>query len=98
MLERTVVAEHYFWIIFTLDRAEDYGDGRKVDDDPFDERNWIKATPLLGVAVQLAELRRRAPPEYAALKPHRRRAPFVVSSSWLPRSNRGDNADDNPRY
>jgi phage terminase large subunit-like protein len=60
VLEGTVVADHYFVIIFTLDRAEDYGDGRKVGDDPFDERFWCKANPLLGAAVQLDELRQYA--------------------------------------
>ncbi|QTH21986.1 terminase large subunit [Rhizorhabdus wittichii] len=60
VLNRTVIAEHYFAIIFTLDRAEDYGDDRKEGDDPFDESKWIKANPLLGAAVQLDELRQFA--------------------------------------
>lgn len=60
VLERSVIAEHYFAIIFTLDRAEDYGDDRKEGDDPFEESNWIKANPLLGTAVQLDELRQYA--------------------------------------
>jgi len=60
VLEGTIVADHYFVIIFTLDRAEDYGDGRKVGDDPFDERFWCKANPLLGSAVQPDELRQYA--------------------------------------
>ncbi|AHE55902.1 terminase large subunit [Sphingomonas sanxanigenens] len=60
VLERSVIAEHYFAIIFTLDRAEDYDDGRKEGDDPFDETKWIKANPLLGVAVQTEELRQYA--------------------------------------
>lgn len=60
VLEGTIVADHYFVIIFTLDRAEDYGDGRKVGDDPFDETKWCKANPLLGAAVQLSELRQYA--------------------------------------
>lgn len=46
VLERSVIAEHIFAIIFTLDRAEDYGDERKVGDDPFDAAKWIKANPL----------------------------------------------------
>jgi len=57
VLNGTVVAEHYFAIVFTLDRAADYDDDRKEGDDPFDERNWCKANPLLGAAVQLDELR-----------------------------------------
>lgn len=60
VLEGTFPAEHYFAIIFTLDRAEDYGDDRKIGDDPFDETKWIKANPLLGTAVQLPELRQYA--------------------------------------
>lgn len=60
VLEGTIVADHYFAIIFTLDRAEDYGDGRKKGDDPFDERYWCKANPLLGAAVQIDELRQYA--------------------------------------
>jgi phage terminase large subunit-like protein len=60
VLNRTVIAEHYFAIIFTLDRAEDYDDDRKEGDDPFDESKWIKANPLLGAAVQLDELRQFA--------------------------------------
>lgn len=47
VLEGTVKAEHYFAIIFTLDRADDYSPRRKTDDDPYDNRNWIKANPLL---------------------------------------------------
>jgi phage terminase large subunit-like protein len=60
VLERTAIAEHYFAIIYTLDRAEDYGDDRKEGDDPFDEALWIKANPLLGSAVSLTELRQYA--------------------------------------
>ncbi|WP_416463976.1 terminase large subunit [Sphingomonas sp. VDB2] len=60
VLDRSIEAEHYFGIIFTLDRAEDYGDDRKEGDDPFDERFWIKANPLLGKAVDLKGLREAA--------------------------------------
>ncbi|HEV7285196.1 MAG TPA: terminase large subunit, partial [Kaistia sp.] len=56
ILEGSRVADHYFGIIYTLDTAADHGDGRP-DDDPFDEATWIKANPLLGVSVQLDELR-----------------------------------------
>jgi len=48
VLEGEVTADHVFAIIFTLDRAADYSPPRKVDDDPYDEANWIKANPLLG--------------------------------------------------
>lgn len=47
ILNRTVEAEHYFGIIFTIDQG----------DDPFDEANWKKANPLLGSAVDPSELR-----------------------------------------
>ena len=47
VLQREVVADHVFAIIFTLDRAADYSPPRKLDDDPYDEANWIKANPLL---------------------------------------------------
>lgn len=60
VLERSVIAEHVFGIIFTLDGPKDFDPERRVGDDPFDERNWIKANPLLGSAVQLDELRQYA--------------------------------------
>jgi phage terminase large subunit-like protein len=60
VLERSVVAEHLFAIIFTLDGPKDFTPERKVGDDPYDEGNWIKANPLLGAAVQLDELRQYA--------------------------------------
>ncbi|MDO7841089.1 terminase large subunit [Sphingomonas immobilis] len=60
VLERSVIAEHLFGIIFTLDGPKDFEPERKVGDDPYDERNWIKANPLLGAAVQLDELRQYA--------------------------------------
>lgn len=50
VLQGDVVAEHVFAIIFTLDRGADYSPPRKVDDDPYDEANWIKANPLLASA------------------------------------------------
>lgn len=60
VLERTVIAEHVFAIIFTLDGPKDFTPERKTGDDWYDERNWIKANPLLGTAVQLEELRQYA--------------------------------------
>ncbi|TCP36539.1 terminase large subunit [Sphingomonas sp. BK235] len=55
VLERTVVAEHIFAIIFTLDRAEDYGDDRKLGDDPYDASKWIKANPLIEASRPLRD-------------------------------------------
>lgn len=46
VLERSVTAEHIFAIIYTIDTAADYDDGRKVGDDPFDATKWPKANPL----------------------------------------------------
>lgn len=89
VLERTVTAEHYFAIIFTLDRAEDYGDDRKDGDDPFDESKWIKANPLLGVAVQLAELQayaieaRNNPAAESEFKTKRLNIWVGALSAWL---------------
>lgn len=47
ILNGAVEADHYFGIIFTIDQG----------DDPFDERVWRKANPLLGAAVDLSEMR-----------------------------------------
>ncbi len=55
VLERSVVAEHMFAIIFTIDRAEDYGDDRKVGDNPFDASKWIKANPLIEASRPLRD-------------------------------------------
>jgi phage terminase large subunit-like protein len=57
VLEGTITADHYFGIIFTIDTADDYDDGRKDGDDPYDERVWIKANPMLGVTPSLTEMR-----------------------------------------
>jgi phage terminase large subunit-like protein len=53
VLEGVFSADHYFGIIFTLDSATDYGDGRKDGDDPFDQRFWVKANPMIGVTPTL---------------------------------------------
>jgi len=55
VLERSVIAEHIFAIIFTLDRADDYADDRKVGDDPYDAAKWIKANPLLEASKPLRD-------------------------------------------
>ncbi|MEO0033541.1 MAG: hypothetical protein RIS94_3299, partial [Pseudomonadota bacterium] len=47
ILEGAVEADHFFAIIYTLDRKEDYDPPRKRDDDPYDPAVWIKANPLL---------------------------------------------------
>lgn len=63
VLSGQIIADHIFGIIYSLDRAIDYAPERADDDDPYDERNWIKANPLLSSADNsrlLNELRRVA--------------------------------------
>ena len=48
ILEGVVDADHYFGVIYTLDDK----------DKDYDESTWIKANPLLGVAVSLDEMRK----------------------------------------
>lgn len=55
ILERSVEAEHFFAIIFTIDGPDEYDDGRKVGDDPFDPSKWIKANPLIEVSQPLRD-------------------------------------------
>ncbi|MFX4223549.1 MAG: terminase large subunit [Thalassobaculum sp.] len=52
-----VQADHYFGIIFTLDTVDDYEGRRKTGDDPFDEKVWIKANPMLGVTPTIEGMR-----------------------------------------
>lgn len=60
MLERSIVADHVFGIIFTLDGPKDFTPARKVGDDPYDERTWLKANPLMPITPSLASMRRLA--------------------------------------
>lgn len=61
VLERSVIAEHFFAIIFTLDGPKDFEPERKEGDDPYDPKNWIKANPLIKAAPSLAkEIGKRA--------------------------------------
>ena len=50
VLEGSIEDETLFAYIAELDE----------DDDPLDERNWIKANPNLGVSVKIGDLRRKA--------------------------------------
>ncbi len=50
VLEGIVPNDAYFAIIYTLDE----------EDNPFDEKNWIKSNPNLGVSVKLDLLREQA--------------------------------------
>lgn len=47
VLDGVVEADHYFGVIFTLDE----------DDDPLDEKNWVKANPMLGITPRIEEMR-----------------------------------------
>lgn len=58
MLEGSVSLEHLFAIIFTLDEG----------DDPYDEKNWRKANPMLGVTPTLDAMRSAAAD--AKVSPH----------------------------
>lgn len=60
VLAAAIVAEHFFCIIFTLDGPTDFTPDRTVGDDPYDERNWVKANPLMPVTPSLEAMRRRA--------------------------------------
>ncbi|CAH0355323.1 terminase large subunit [Sphingobium sp. CECT 9361] len=89
VLERSVIAEHIFGIIFTLDGPKDFTPERKKGDDPYDERNWGKANPLLGAAVQLDELRKYAieaqnsPSAEGEFKTKRLNIWIGAASAWL---------------
>jgi len=89
VLERSVIAEHLFAVIFTLDGPKDFTPERKEGDDPYDERNWIKANPLLGAAVQLDELRQYAieaqnsPSAEGEFKTKRLNLWIGAASAWL---------------
>ncbi|MBA4092405.1 MAG: terminase large subunit [Sphingobium sp.] len=60
MLERSLIADHVFGIIFTLDGPKDFTPERKVGDDPYDERNWPKANPLMPITPSIQSMRRLA--------------------------------------
>lgn len=60
MLEGAIVADHVFGIIFTLDGPKDFTPERTVGDDPYDEKNWAKANPLMPVTPSMASMRRLA--------------------------------------
>jgi len=60
MLEGAIVADHVFGIIFTLDGPKDFTPERTIGDDPYDEKNWAKANPLMPVTPSIASMRRLA--------------------------------------
>lgn len=62
VLEGIFAADHFFGIIFTLDEEVLGPEGEVIipADDPYDEKNWIKANPMLGVTPTLAFMRKEA--------------------------------------
>jgi len=55
VLEGLVELDHYFGIIFTLDQWPDGED--EPDDEPLDEKCWIKANPMYGVTPDKKTMR-----------------------------------------
>jgi phage terminase large subunit-like protein len=55
VLNRVAEADHFFGIIFTLDRSEEH-QGAVESDDPLDPSCWIKANPNLGASVHLSSM------------------------------------------
>lgn len=55
ILERSVEAEHFFAIIFTIDGPKDFMPERKTGDDPYNPAVWIKANPLMAASQPLRD-------------------------------------------
>jgi phage terminase large subunit-like protein len=78
-LQGVFEADHYFGIIYTLDEQ----------DDPFDERVWRKANPMLGITPKLDEMRQYAaeaklsPDSEGEFKTKRLNLWLSSSSAWL---------------
>jgi phage terminase large subunit-like protein len=79
ILEGVVEADHYFGIVFSVDEA----------DDPFDERAWIKANPMLGVTPTLKSMQTEAadakasPAAEGEFKTKRLNLWLNASGAWL---------------
>lgn len=79
ILEGTIEADHYFGIIFTLDEG----------DDPYDERNWPKANPMLGVTPTLESMRsyaieaKESPESEGEFKTKRLNIWLGAAGAWL---------------
>lgn len=79
VLEQSIVAEHWFGIIYTLDEG----------DDPYDERNWPKANPLMPVTPTLDEMRayaieaKASPGAEGEFKTKRLNIWMGAASAWL---------------
>jgi phage terminase large subunit-like protein len=89
VLEGVVDIDHYFGIIFTLDEG----------DDPYDERNWLKANPMLGITPTLASMRSYAeeakvsPSSEGEFKTKRLNMWLGAASAWLNMAQWGACAD-----
>lgn len=89
MLDGALVADHVFGIIFTLDGPKDFTPERKVGDDPYDEKNWPKANPLMPITPSLASMRRLAvkakgaPGEEGEFLTKRLNRWMSAASAWL---------------
>ncbi|MFO1080847.1 MAG: terminase large subunit [Reyranellaceae bacterium] len=79
MLEGVVPLDHLFAVIFTLDEK----------DDPFDERVWVKANPMLGITPRLEVMRAAAkdakasPREEGNFKTKNLNVWMSAASAWL---------------
>ena len=79
MLEGIVPLDHLFAVIFTLDE----------NDDPFDERVWVKANPMLGVTPPIEKMRADAadakvsPREEGNFKTKNLNIWMSAASAWL---------------
>lgn len=79
MLEGTVPLEHLFAVIFTLDEK----------DDPFDERVWVKANPMIGITPTWETMRAAAadakvsPREEGNFKTKNLNVWMNAASAWL---------------
>jgi phage terminase large subunit-like protein len=91
MLSGAVELDHLFAIIFTLDDAVLDAKGKVVKpaDDPFDERVWIKANPMLGITPTLDKMRSDAadakvsPREEGNFKTKNLNLWMNAASAWL---------------
>lgn len=97
ILEGSLEADHYFGIIFTIDEAREEirqtGKRRrrvKVEaDDPFDEKVWAKANPMLGVTPTLRTMQNYAkdalasPASEGEFKTKRLNVWMNASTAWL---------------
>ena len=59
VLEGVFEADHFFGIIFTIDDEEVDADGNviRLADNPYDEKVWIKANPMLGITPSWKTMR-----------------------------------------